>query len=424
MLFRSVVTAFVAGAGMVVALVPGWFTDPLFILSAAGAVVVAIIVLGDLLSRGEPLGRRFELPTVQRALAPFLVYLLLASLWPLPFRMTGWQGTLAFDAAMVPMGRIGILRVLEMLAGATVVGRWCHQRPAASLEPLELRRDALHNLLGPVLIEAEEQDLPDARIETTLEALGCVLETSDEGWLVQVPPERAVDLRREVDLIEEVARLVGYDQFSSHLPDPLEPGGLTPEQQAERRLRRALTAAGLQECCSLTLVEAGEGRVPLANPLLADYGHLRDTLHGELLQAARRNLQASQAGFWGFEIGQVFHPTADLPHEESLLVGVIAGERRSELWSSSGKPRCPDYYEARGVLQAALASLQLPIEDRPGDGALAEPGLLHPGRCAQLVVEGRPAGWFGQLHPSRAEALDLPDATTLFSLNQIGRAHV
>ncbi len=306
--------------------------------------------------------------------------------------------------------------LLRELAGATVQGRWLQQRSEAELPPLALRRDALHNLLGPVLIDEEEQDLPDERIEATLAALGCGLEPSEDGWLVTVPPERAVDLRREVDLIEEVARLVGYDQFSAHLPDPLEPGGLSPEQQAERRLRRALAAAGLQECCSLTLVEAAETRVPLANPLLADYGHLRDTLHGELLQAARRNLQASQVGFWGFEIGQVFHPTGDLPREESLLVGVLAGERRSELWSSSGKPRCPDYFEARGVLQAALAPLTLPIEDRPGDAALAEPGLLHPGRCAQLVLEGRPAGWFGQLHPAQAEALDLPDATYLFAL--------
>ena len=307
--------------------------------------------------------------------------------------------------------------LLLELAGATVQGRWVHSRPEVKQSPLPLRRDALHNLLGPVLVDGEERDLDDQRIEQTLVALGCTLASSDDGWLVQVPPERAVDLRREVDLIEEVARLVGYDQFSTHLADPLEPGVLTTLQQAERRLRRGLTAAGLQECCSLTLVEAAPGRVPLANPLLADYGHLRDTLHGELLQAARRNLQASQAGFWGFEIGQVFHPTEDLPREVSLLVGVIAGERRSELWSNSGKARCPDYYEARGALQAGLAPLQLPLEDRPGPGDLADPDLLHPGRCAQLLLEGRPAGWFGQLHPSRAEALDLPDATYLFSLD-------
>ena len=307
--------------------------------------------------------------------------------------------------------------LLQELAGARVVGRWLHARPLPPAAPLELRRDALHNLLGPVLVDGGEQDLEDSRIEATLVALGCHLEPSDQGWQVRVPPERAVDLVREVDLIEEVARLVGYDHFGSHLPDPLAPGGLSPEQQAERRLRRALCGAGLQECCSLTLVPAAPARVPLANPLLADYGHLRDSLHPELLQAARRNLQASQRGFWGFEIGQVFRPSDDLPREESLLVGVIAGEQRAELWSSSGKPRCPDYYEARGVLQAALRPLALPLEDRPATGSGGEEGLLHPGRSAELVLEGRPAGWFGQLHPAQAEALDLPDATYLFQLD-------
>jgi phenylalanyl-tRNA synthetase beta chain len=213
-----------------------------------------------------------------------------------------------------------------------------------------------------------------------------------------------------------VARLVGYDHFAAHLPDPLVPGGLEPEQQVERRLRRALCSAGLQETCSLTLVAGAEGRIPLANPLLADTSHLRNSLHEELLQAARRNLQASQPGFWAFEIGQVFEADAQAPRERPLLVGVIAGDRRSERWSSSGKPRSPGYFEARGVLQAALEPLRLSVEDRsltPGDGPK---DLLHPGRAAALLVEGRSAGWFGQLHPALAGELELPEATHLFQL--------
>ncbi|MCS5698717.1 phenylalanine--tRNA ligase subunit beta [Cyanobium sp. FGCU-52] len=307
--------------------------------------------------------------------------------------------------------------LLVELAGATVEGRWCHQRPGAGREPLPLRRDALYNLLGPVVVDGEEEDLADERIETTLEALGCRLESDDEleGWRVTVPPSRAMDLQREVDLIEEVARLVGYDHFAAHLPDPLVPGGLEPAQQAERRLRRGLCAAGLQETCHFSLVEGGDGRIPLANPLLADYGHLRDNLHEELLQAARRNLQASQPGFWGFEIGHVFQAASEggAPVERPLLVGVICGERRGERWTSSGKPRHPDYYEARGVLQAALDPLRLPVEDRPSSGI----ERLHPGRVAELAIEGRPAGWFGQLHPALAEEMDLPAATYLFQLD-------
>jgi phenylalanyl-tRNA synthetase beta chain len=306
--------------------------------------------------------------------------------------------------------------LLQELAGARVEGRWLHQRPASPQPPLPLRRDALHNLLGPVLVEGEAQDLDDGRITATLEALGCVLVEDEEGWQVRVPPERAMDLKREVDLIEEVARLVGYDHFAAHLPDPLIPGGLEPAQQLERRLRRGLCAAGLQEIVSLSLVAAAPGRVPLANPLLADYGHLRDNLHQELLQAARRNLQASLDGFWGFEIGRVFPGGAasgeERHGERTLLVGVIAGERRAERWRNSGKPAPPDYFQARGVLQAGLEPLRLPLEDRP----LTDAPLLHPGRAAQLLVEGKPAGWFGQLHPAEADALDLPAATYVFQL--------
>jgi phenylalanyl-tRNA synthetase beta chain len=309
--------------------------------------------------------------------------------------------------------------LLQELAGARLAGRWLHQRPAAPQPPLQLRRDAVHQLLGPVLVEGEEQDLDDLRILQTLEALGCQLEAADGGWTVTVPPSRAMDLQREVDLIEEVARLVGYDQFACHLPDPIRPGGLEPAQRVERRMRRALCQAGLQELCCLSLV-AGESalapsqRVSLANPLLADTSHLRDSLIEELLQAARRNLQASRPGFWGFEIGTVFHQELEstVPDEHVELAGVICGERRAELWSNGGKPSHPDYFEARGLLQMALSSLAIPCEDRP----LTSHGLLHPGRAAELLVEGQGVGWFGQLHPAQAERLDLPEATFLFQL--------
>ena len=305
------------------------------------------------------------------------------------------------------------VELLQELCGAKISGRWLHQRAQESIEPLLLRRDALHNLLGPVQEGEVVTDLSDEKIVQTLTALGCHLaeEIDGEGWRVTVPPSRLMDLQREVDLIEEVARLVGYDHFACHLPDPLEPGGLTPAQQVERRLRRQLCASGLQEACSFSLVPAAAGRIPLANPLLADYGHLRDNLHEELLSAARRNLQSGQPGFWAFEIGQVFSSDASRDSRQ-LLAGVICGERRGERWSSSGKPLHPTYHQARGLLQQALAALAIPIEDRP----LAQHHLLHPGRAAQLIVEGRPQGWFGQLHPEQAERLDLPVTSIIFEL--------
>ena len=313
------------------------------------------------------------------------------------------------------------VQLLQDLCGAQVEGRWGHERSEAPRQALQLRSDALHNLLGPVVdASGEEGDLPNAEIEQILTALGCQLRPDDEGWQVQVPPSRAMDLQREVDLIEEVARLVGYDRFASHLPDPIEPGGLSDAQQAERRLRRMLVDAGLQETCSLSLGPAEsdrpgadpQRRVALANPLLADYSHLRDSLVDELLQAAQRNLQAGRSGFWAFELGNVFDATAADGGQRLQLAGVICGSRQAELWSSSGKPQALDYFQARGVLQQALDSLKLPVEDR----RLSDEPLLHPGRAAQLAVEGRPGGWFGQVHPELAERYDLPAATYLFQL--------
>jgi len=313
------------------------------------------------------------------------------------------------------------VQLFEELCGATVEGRWLHQRSDPPRPALRLRRDALHNLLGPVQTpEGDTSDLEDAEISQILTALGCSLTADGEGWLVTVPPSRAMDLQREVDLIEEVARLVGYDRFASHLPDPIAPGGLSPAQQAERLLRRHLVAAGFQETCSLSLGPASterpggdpQRRLPLANPLLADYSHLRDSLLDELLLAAQRNLQAGQEGFWAFEIGHVFDAVTQGERQHLHLAGVLCGSRQAELWSSGGKPAVLDYFQARGVLQQALAAMKLPLEDR----RLSDEPLLHPGRAAQIVVEGRPAGWFGQLHPELCERFDLPEASYGFQL--------
>jgi len=313
--------------------------------------------------------------------------------------------------------------LLDELCSATVTRRWVHRRAVLPQVPLLLRKQAIHQLLGPVLREGSECLLDEAAVEATLSALGCSLETCSEGWHVLVPPSRRTDLQREVDLIEEVARLVGFDHFSSRLPAPLLPGRLTPPEQAERRLRRALAQAGLQETTSSSLIsgtsQADAARVAIANPLLAEASHLRDGLQDALLAAAVRNLQARQPGFWAFEIGHVFPPTeakaADDPcqRQRARLSGVICGERRMELWRSHGKSAAPDYYQARGLLGRALSSLGLAIADHP----FSSHRMLHPGRAAELFLEGRALGWFGELHPRRALEDSLPGATYLFDLD-------
>lgn len=311
------------------------------------------------------------------------------------------------------------LSLLKTMLGAEIGQTWqCAAEPGPA-PVVELRRNALHRLLGPLAPtapDAEAQDLDDGRVEACLKSLGCSLTATDDGWEVIVPPSRRLDLLREVDLIEEVARLVGFDHFESHLPDPLRPGQLSTAQQAERRLRQRLCAFGLQEVTTLSLTRADDSdanRIAISNPLLAETSHLRTALWQEHLEICQRNLQASQPGCWLFEIGNVFSPDSSGVHQQSRLGGVICGERRLSRWRTSGKTAPLSYFEARGVLTALLSSLGIDSMDR----RLSDDVRLHPGRAATVVVEGKPLGCFGQLHPSLCDDFELPPETYLFDFD-------
>ena len=307
------------------------------------------------------------------------------------------------------------ITLLESLFPIRTIGRWVGGQGPEEPTPVLLRRRALHQLLGPLNGDQGERQLEDSAVERCLKALGCSLTSTDEGWSVITPPSRRQDLHREVDLIEEVARLVGFDQFEARLPVPLEPGALTPRQQAERKLRSLFCSAGLQEVTTLSLVPASdaETRIAISNPLLADTSHLRTNLWEEHLQICIRNLKASQSGCFLFEIGNTYSGQADAVEQRGVLAGVICGDQRLERWKTSGKPSAPDYFEARGVLTRVLKTLHLDLNDR----RLSEDSRLHPGRAATLVLEGRSLGCFGQLHPALAEQMDLPVATYLFELD-------
>ncbi|MDG2329101.1 MAG: phenylalanine--tRNA ligase subunit beta [Synechococcus sp. cluster2_bin.44] len=295
-----------------------------------------------------------------------------------------------------------------------VNGRWVGGEGPKTPSPLVLRREALHQLLGPIDDGSGPVDLADNAIEQCLTALGCELSSTNEGWEVMTPPSRRQDLHREVDLIEEVARLVGFDKFGAHLPDPVAPGALTPRQQAERRLRQLFCSTGLQEITTLSLVgnSDGEARIPISNPLLAETSHLRTNLWEEHLQICVRNLKASMAGCSIFEVGYTYSGSPESVEQAGVVSGVICGDRRLERWSTNGKYKAPNYYEARGVLSRVMTAMHLDLSDRP----LADDARLHPGRAATLVLEGRPLGCFGQLHPALADDLSLPECTYLFEL--------
>ena len=330
-----------------------------------------------------------------------------------------YEKGLPSEITLLAAGRA--LSLFSEMLNAEIGDTWLCAADQGDEPMVTLRRSALHRLLGrlePSDRDASPSSLADGQVEACLTALGCELSAFEDGWKVVVPPSRRMDLLREVDLIEEVARLVGFDRFQSHLPEPLQPGQLTLIQQAERRLRQRLSASGLQEITTLSLTGADDKdpkRIAISNPLLAETSHLRTALWQEHLQVCQRNLQASQPGCWLFEIGHVFRPVGEAIEQDARLSGVICGERRLSTWRSSGKPKPLSYYQARGVLSTVLNSLGLSAQDR----RLSDDDRLHPGRAASVVVEGRPLGSFGQLHPALCENHELPADTYLFDLDLV-----
>ena len=293
--------------------------------------------------------------------------------------------------------------------------------------PLRLPRAEL--LLG-MPVESEEA-------AGRLAALGCEVEGGEQGLTATVPTFRR-DLRREVDLVEEVGRLIGLDRVPEELPGVPQPGGLTPDQRRRRLLRRLLADLGLSEAITYPFgpqrwtedlnAENGTGVVTMKNPLSAENGELRASILPGLLDASARNKTFGVRGGSLFEVGRVFAPdpppealreaairfrmtgTVEAlgpdaePNRDSLMgvreeerVGVVlAGTIRPAGWNAPAARA--NFFEAKGLVERLV----------PGASFSPDaPSFLHPGRSAAVRVGGDVAGWVGELHPETAEKFGL-----------------
>jgi len=262
---------------------------------------------------------------------------------------------------------------------------------------IKLRRNRIHKILGPLIIndQLDKRNLSDNEIVDKLMLIGCTLKSKEYGWDVAVIPNSSHDLIREIDLIDEIARLIGYDRFDLNLPNPIKPGKLSSEQLALRKVKCGFTENGFNEVLSYSLVpEDNEKLIKISNPLLLETSCLRDNIWKEHLEILNRNIKAGQASCYIFEIGNVFHKKTEFIQEE-VLNGAIYGNKKFGKWINSGKDNDLNYYQARGKLMEALSSLNIKIEDKPTNSI----DFLHPGRTAKLVIEGKDAGYFGEIHP-------------------------
>ena len=281
---------------------------------------------------------------------------------------------------------------------------------------IELRLERVNQVLGPIEVGDDIGELQAADVERILTALGCSLAPTNQEqvWTVTVPPYRYRDLEREIDLIEEVARLYGYNKFCETLPNKTEPGYLSVEQSLTRRLREACRAAGLTEVMHYSLVKPGTSRqVVLSNPLLAEYSALRTELLLGLIDAFQYNLEQGNGSLNGFEIGRVFWSEEEGLNEADAVAGIVGGDPTQGKWTRGGREQPMSWFEAKGLLESVFQRLGLPVEYQPD----RRDSRLHPGRTASLWLRGIRLGTFGQLHPQLRQERGLPDAVYAFELN-------
>ncbi|KGG15288.1 MULTISPECIES: phenylalanine--tRNA ligase subunit beta [unclassified Prochlorococcus] len=313
-----------------------------------------------------------------------------------------------------------------------VKGRWINRVLKESSKSILLRKDRIDKILGVVKIDnsnsSKDQSvnqheissktrlLLETEIEESLTLLGCITTMNKDGWDVKVPPNRTNDLLREIDLIEEIARLIGYDKFDSNLPDPIRPGGLSAEQNIDRQIKESFVSAGFQEVVTSSLVaqdKVNKDRIPIYNPLLSETSHMRNNLWEEHINICKRNIDFGNNGCWLFEVGKIYINNDKLIEEKSILGGAITGNRHIGQWQATSKRDSLDYFEARGLIESVFRSLKINIEDIQLESDL----LFHPGKSSNLILEGKTLGRFGQIHPKIAAKYDCEQALYLFELD-------
>ena len=313
--------------------------------------------------------------------------------------------------------------ILELAGGTVGTQAITDTRPGKTeaARTIELRLERVNQVLGPINLtpndeeEPEVADLQAADVERTLTALGCQLTPTRMGvWSVTVPPYRYRDLEREIDLIEEVARLYGFNKFCDTLPSKTEPGFLSVEQVLSRKIQAAFQAVGLTEVIHYSLVKAeSQDQVSLVNPLLAEYSALRTELVPGLIDAFQYNLEQGNGALNAFEIGRVFWRDEEGLAEADKVAGIMGGDAKQGLWTQSGREQPMSWFEAKGRLESAFQRLGLGVEYQPD----RRDASLHPGRTASLWVQGDRLGTFGQLHPQLRQERGLPDEVYVFELD-------
>lgn len=283
----------------------------------------------------------------------------------------------------------------------------------AFITPIDITADKINRTIG--------FDLSQNDIVTIFNQLGFDTEINDDVITVQVPSRRK-DITIKEDLIEEVARIYGYDDIPSTLPvfEKVTSGQLTDRQYKTRMVKEVLEGAGLDQAITYSLVSKEDATafamqqrqtIDLLMPMSEAHASLRQSLLPHLIEAASYNVARKNKDVKLFEIGNVFFANGEgeLPDQVEYLSGILTGDYVVNQWQ--GKKETVDFYLAKGVVDRVSEKLNLEFSYRRADI-----DGLHPGRTAEILLENKVVGFIGELHPTLATDNDLK-RTYVFELN-------
>ncbi|HHD1536989.1 TPA: phenylalanine--tRNA ligase subunit beta [Staphylococcus aureus] len=283
----------------------------------------------------------------------------------------------------------------------------------AFITPIDITADKNNRTIG--------FDLSQNDIVTIFNQLGFDTEINDDVITVLVPSRRK-DITIKEDLIEEVARIYGYDDIPSTLPvfDKVTSGQLTDRQYKTRMVKEVLEGAGLDQAITYSLVSKEDATafsmqqrqtIDLLMPMSEAHASLRQSLLPHLIEAASYNVARKNKDVKLFEIGNVFFANGEgeLPDQVEYLSGILTGDYVVNQWQ--GKKETVDFYLAKGVVDRVSEKLNLEFSYRRADI-----DGLHPGRTAEILLENKVVGFIGELHPILAADNDLK-RTYVFELN-------
>lgn len=287
----------------------------------------------------------------------------------------------------------------------------CADKQLLECPLVSLRRERIARILGI--------SIDDSTVVDILQRLGCEVVSNATGWSVK-PPHSRFDISIEEDLIEELARVYGYDNIPANLKALSPKLTLTPETQTRlSQLRAPLIANGYQEAVTYSFVDPtiegllspGHESIVLANPISAELSHMRSTVWSGLLRALEYNLNRQQTRVRLFEVGPVFSKNTEGIQQLDKIAGIITGSVFPEQWGQANRP--VDFYDIKGDVEAILAQASaqkfyfVPV---------AHPAL-HPGQSAEIATDKEVVGWMGALHPALETKLGFGQDVFLFELD-------